>query len=479
MSWPNQSTLSELFALGLILPPFVALLALGSWGFLVRIPRERTVAAWVRACFTIWLGSTLALGILLKLKSATDPFILVSFGHWFEAEHYGFGLSLRVDRLSGVFSALTAVIGGLIGRFSYTYMHREPGFFRFFLLLLLFTSGMNLLVLAGSIDLLFAGWELVGLSSVLLIGFFHERATPVESALRAFVTYRVFDTGLLVGAVLLHHFAHTADFESAFGAAHWPLGTSHLDAFAATVVAVPLIVGAMGKSAQFPASGWLPRAMEGPTNSSALFYGALSVHAGVYLLLRLGPLLEVSPIARVFIGAVGLATALYGSTVGRVTADAKGQLAYATMAQVGVMWVEIALGLQTIVLVHVVGHAFLRTWQLLRTPSLIHDAHHAGLKEIWHPDRRGHVLEGLLSEELRGRLYALATARFYLDDLIDLRIVQPVLALAERVRRLENRWMALLTGGPLGDENTSIAPQSAAAFSRKERAPQAGEGAPR
>jgi hypothetical protein len=219
--------------------------------------------------------------------------------------------------------------------------------------------------------------------------------------------------------------------------------------------------------------------MEGPTNSSALFYGALSVHAGVYLLLRLGPLLEVSPIARTFIGAVGLATALYGSTVGRVTADAKGQLAYATMAQVGVMWVEIALGLHTIVLVHVVGHAFLRTWQILRTPSLIHDAHHAGLKEVWQPERRSHVLEKLLSEELRGRLYALAAARFYLDDLIDLWVVHPILTLAEEVRRLENRWMALLTGGPSADEGGSIAQKSATSLVRTERAPRAGEGAPR
>src|SRR5690606_11759367 len=154
-------------------------------------------------------------------------------------------------------------------------------------------------------------------------------------------TYRICDMGLLLGAVLVHHYAHTAQLDAALNASRWPLGTSHLGQGPATLIALSFALGAIGKSAQLPGSGWLPRAMEGPTPSSALFYGALSVHAGVYLLLRTAPLFDEAPLARAVLIAVGALSAVYATITGRTQTDAKSILAYATITQVGLMFVEI------------------------------------------------------------------------------------------------------------------------------------------
>ena len=219
-----------------------------------------------------------------------------------------------------------------------------------------------------------AGWELLGLSSMLLIGFFHDRTFPVRNALRAFTVYRVCDIGLLTGTVLMHHYAHTSDFLQAFGADSWPSGSDSHFGPGASLIALCMLWAACGKSALFPMGSWLPRAMEGPTPSSAIFYGALSVHAGAYLLLRMSPLLAHAPVARAAIVLVGAATALHGQLVERVQSDVKSQLAYATITQVGVIFVEIGLGLPRLALFHLVAHALLRTLQLLRAPNAIHDA---------------------------------------------------------------------------------------------------------
>src|SRR5690606_20376157 len=158
---------------------------------------------------------------------------------------------------------------------------------------------------------------------------FDERDAPVKNGLRAYVIYRVFDVALLVGAVLLHHYAHTAELDAALEASRWPLGAAHLSAGAATASALCMAIAAIGKSAQLPVCGWLPRAMEGPTPSSALFYGALSVHAGVYLLLRTAPVFDAAPLASALLIAVGALTAVYATIVGRTQTDAKNVLAYA------------------------------------------------------------------------------------------------------------------------------------------------------
>src|SRR5262249_6045676 len=143
---------------------------------------------------------------------------------------------------------------------------------------------------------LFAGWELVGLSSALLVAFFQERPAPVRNGLRVWAVYRVSDAALLLAAIALHHLSGEGDFDKLLGAVPWPDGRATLTGGPALLVGLLLVVAAAGKSALVPFSGWLPRAMEGPTPSSAVFYGALSVHLGAFLLLRVGPILETSPL---------------------------------------------------------------------------------------------------------------------------------------------------------------------------------------
>jgi NADH:ubiquinone oxidoreductase subunit 5 (subunit L)/multisubunit Na+/H+ antiporter MnhA subunit len=171
---------------------------------------------------------------------------------------------------------------------------------------------------------------------------------------------------LLVGVFAMHDWAGTASFAG---------GLPHLTGAQPLTVCLLLFLAAAGKAAQVPFSGWLPRAMEGPTPSSAIFYGAISIHAGAYLLLRIQPLLAQSPWASALVVIIGIVTALQGTIVGRAAADAKTSLAYASLTQVGVIFVEIGLGWKWIAVVHILGHATVRTLQFLRAPSMLHDDH--------------------------------------------------------------------------------------------------------
>lgn len=416
-----------------------------------RPPRERSV---VRLAASALLASLLGiLGAVAAVASLGRDHLIVDLGPWYSAGDYQFAAVLQLDPPAMVLAVLAAVMTGLVGRFSVTYLHREPGFLRFFLLLLLFAGGMQLLALAGTVDLLFAGWELVGLTSTLLIAFFVERKAPVAAARRAFVSYRIADVGLLLAAVWLHHWAGTSTFSQAFGSGHWPFDVARLPHSAALPLALLFIGAAAGKSAQLPLSGWLPRAMEGPTPSSALFYGALSVHAGVFLLLRIQPLLDQAPLARGALIVIGLSTAGWASLGGRTQSDVKGTLALATLAQVSLMFAEIGMGWYKLALLHLAGHAILRAWQMLRAPSALRDANlrlAAGLHL-----RTGEHLEHLFPPPAQRWLYALALQGFHLDALTDRWVVRPVLALAQLLERFERHQAAVVHRSTLGQRGSA------------------------
>src|SRR5262249_39824986 len=273
-----------------------------------------------------------AVGVLvMMLVEGTRHFVLVT-GEWVAVPHYHFSVKFVFDRLSVPLMILTFLLCGTVGSFATRYMHREPGYNRFFTLLALFVLGMVLACLAGTIETLFLGWELVGLSSALLVAFFHERPAPVRNGLRVWVVYRISDAALLLAAVVLHHMTGEGDFSRVLGTdpAHpWPDGHTQATATQALIVGLLLLVAAAGKSALVPFSGWLPRAMEGPPPSSAVFYGALSVHLGAFLLLRMGPLLEVSPALAVVVVVLGLVTAVYAYLAGSVQTDIKSALSFA------------------------------------------------------------------------------------------------------------------------------------------------------
>lgn len=355
----------------------------------------------------------------------------VDFGSWIAVGEYEIPALFLIDIYSVVFSLLGALLTALVARFSETYLHKDPGFFRFYVLLGLFAAGTQVVAYAGALDLFFAGWEAIGIASTLFIGFFHERAEPVRSAVRAFATYRLCDVAFLIAIVMTHELLGSTRL-SDLGAAQ------ELPAIAVTVLALLVLLAAFGKSAQLPFCGWLVRAMEGPTPSSALFYGGISIHAGLYLLLRAAPLLDAAPLAAAFGAMVGLATALYASAVARTQADAKGGLAQATLAQIGLILAEICMGLTTLALVHLVSHAMLRVWQYLRAPNTLHDAHH-------HGHHAAHVPAHSSTSPLTRRWYLGQLHRFRLDDRLDAALA-PVVRLARGLQRLDERYTESLVG---------------------------------
>ncbi len=417
------------------------LLALAAWS--TRSLSEKTIVRAVALTFAlVSIGLVLA---AIGMASVPENEVRVPLGTYFEVSHYGFLLLLVLDRLSLPLAALAATLVGLIAAFSSRYLHRERGFMRFYLLLTLFGAGVELVVLAGTLDLVFFGWELVGITSALLIAFFDERPSTSRHGLRAYVTYRVCDVGLLTAAVWLHHTAGTSML-SDVPTQTWSALPVPRDTIDATLVGLLLCWAAIGKSAQLPFSGWLPRAMEGPTPSSAIFYGALSIHLGPYLLLRAAPILERAPIAAAAVVLVGASTALHATFVGRVQTDIKSALAYASMAQVGLIFVEIGLGLRFFAIAHIIGHACVRTLQLLRAPSLLHDHHHLEQAMGSHLPRTGGHLERLVPTSLQPWLYRLALERGYLDSILFDYILGGAVRLLRGVDRLEERWVLFLQG---------------------------------
>ena len=416
--------LLQALLLFVVMAPGAVFLALGLFWLLGWVPSERALT---RITGITFAACVLGLGRMLWSLATTNTFaITIAFGNWFAVHEYRFPLVLVVDHLSLPFLAMTVVLSGLIGQFSATYLHREKGFFRFFLLLHLFAFGSLLAFAAGSFDLLIGGWELVGITSVLLIAFFDQRPAPVENALRVFGVYRACDIGLLLGVFMLHKWVGSASFAA---------GLPRLTGTQATVVCLFLFLGAAGKAAQVPFSGWLPRAMEGPTPSSAIFYGAISIHAGAYLLLRAQPLLAEASVASIVIVLTGLATAVYGTIAGRAGADAKTSLAFASLAQAGVIFVEIGFGWTSIAVAHVLGHALVRTLQFLRAPSMLHDYHrmHSAIGTEVSQDR----IEDLLPEQTRLWLYRWALDRGHLDTILDRWFIHPLLQMSRLFARLD------------------------------------------
>jgi len=391
------------------------------------VPAERIISRITGVTFSASMMALAAIVWRLALPGA--PAVAVTFGNWFTVQDYHFPLVLLADRLSLPFLGMTVVLSGLIGQFSATYLHRERGFLRFFLLLHLFAFGSLLAFSAGSFDLLVAGWEIVGITSVLLIAFFQQRTPPVENGLRVFAVYRACDIGLLVGVFVMHHWAGTASFDH---------GLSVLTGAQSTIVCLLLLLAAAGKAAQVPFSGWLPRAMEGPTPSSAIFYGAISIHAGAYLLLRVQPMLAHSVLASTLVVAIGLATAIHGTMVGRATADAKTSLAYASLTQVGVVFVEIGMGWKAVAVAHILGHATVRTLQFLRAPSMLHDYHqmHSAIGGTLSPT--GQHFEDLFSESVRLWLYRWSLDRGHLDTILDRWVIHPLIQLSRLFAKLDN-----------------------------------------
>jgi NADH-quinone oxidoreductase subunit L len=442
--------LFPIFGATTVLSPLVLLAVLGIAPLLGIRLGERFISRVTQWSVCIGLvAASLILAAMWSLNIFKSPLLV---GSWvvIQEEHFHLDIKFVFDRLSLPFLILCYTLCGVISAFASRYLHRETGYFRFFLFYGLFFLGMVVSTLAGTIETLFLGWELVGLSSALLVAFFHNRKNPVRNGLRVWTIYRISDGAFLLAALAMHHVTGEGDFEVLMGADPWPFGVATCTSWQAFSVGLLLLLAAAGKSALVPFSGWLPRAMEGPTPSSAVFYGALSVHLGAYMLLRVSPLLEQSMSLRLAVLFIGGLTAVFAAVAGRVQTDIKGVLAFASLTQVSIIVVEIGMGLRYLALCHIIGHVCLRTLQLLRAPSVLKD--YQSVENAI----------GIRSTSSRGKLrypvswmdwlYRMAMERGTFDVFLDEYIVGPFVQLFEWFDRVECRLTRWLSGEPAEDE---------------------------
>lgn len=431
---------------GCIAFPAMLLLALGGAGLLAIRIRESIVVFLTQ--WSVGLGLFCALGILLEMLRSGQRFVTIDLGDWvsIDQEHFHFHIRFIFDRLSIPFLVLSLVLCLTVATFTRRYLHKESGFNRFFLLYALFVNGMTLSAVAGTIETLFFGWELVGLSSALLVAFFLERESPVKNAERVWGIYRVADAAFLLGALAMHHVTGQGDFAAFVGTEPWPESQVELASNQAFLVGCLLLMAACGKSALVPFSGWLSRAMEGPTPSTAIFYGALSIHLGAYLLLRMSPVLDSSFALRLLILGIGTATAVTGWAISRVGCDVKTVLAYASLTQVGIIVVEIGLGFYYLALVHMIGNACLRTMQLLRAPTLITDYQVIENAIGGRAARLSPTTKNKFAWTLHVWLYRFGYERGFMDLTLVKLLIGPFRSFFEWADRQERKWNNFLNG---------------------------------
>ena len=295
---------------------------------------------------------------------------------WLEAGPAQLKWGMIIDPLSVIMLGMVTFVALGIQIYSWSYMAGDPRFAWYFAVHALFAAAMLALVLADNLLFLYIAWELVGMCSYLLIGFWYERRPAAEAAKKAFVTTRIGDVGLLIGLLLLFRETGTFEISAIFEAA------GGLSQGVITASALLIFLGAMGKSAQFPLHTWLPDAMEGPTPVSALIHAATMVAAGVYLVARMFPLFEMSETALLVVTSVGLLTALMAGTMSLVMTDLKRILAYSTVSHLGLMVMTLGAGGFVAAMFHLIVHAFAKAMLFLSAGSVSHGTGKLDVREM-------------------------------------------------------------------------------------------------
>jgi NADH-quinone oxidoreductase subunit L len=366
--------------------PLIPLLPIAGFGFTALVGRRLGKQAhWVPvvAVFVSWVIASLA---AYNVLSGSAPLIEGSedvHGYtgllytWIPAGDFHINVGFLVDPLTACLLIVVTTIGLLVHVYSIGYMAHDPGYWRFFAYLNLFMFSMLLLVLADNWLVVFVAWELVGLCSYLLIGFWYRKNSAALAAKKAFLVNRVGDVGFALGIIAI--FAVTL----ALGEPTLNIRDSiemlieHADELTIpiTVIALLVFAGAMGKSAQFPLHVWLPDAMEGPTPVSALIHAATMVNAGVYLVARANGLFASAPEAMVVVAAIGIFTAILAATIAMTQTDIKRVLAYSTLSQLGYMFAALGVGAFTAAIFHLMTHGFFKGLLFLGSGSVIHAVH--------------------------------------------------------------------------------------------------------
>ena len=381
---------------------------------------ERITYKFVRMVAIFVLGTSLVALLFFAFHPAS--YDLINLAKFSLTSDLSVSLVLGFDAHTLIFLDSSALITAIITFYSHRYLHRDPGYRRFFIVISLFSFGINLIVLAQTFDLIFAGWEIVGLSSFLLIGFFWHRPKAVAASCRAFYIYRITDLGLLISLLITHLLWH--DFNILSDSLP-PISTSWR-----FLLSLAILLPVLGKSAQFPFSFWLPKAMEGPTHSSAIFYGSLSIHVGVFLLIKTMPIWYFTPLFCYLLASIGILTAITATLCALVQSNIKGQIGYASIAQVGLMLFELSLGFKNLAFFHMIGNAYLRCFQLLVSSSVLTMHLHMqgviraflGLKTF--------SLPNLFPKKLRPSLFVFALNDGYYEDILKAIVVKPVMAIA-------------------------------------------------
>jgi NADH-quinone oxidoreductase subunit L len=286
---------------------------------------------------------------------------------WVPVNGFQVDAGLLFDQLSSTFVLLITGVGFLIHVYSLGYMGHDPRKRQFFAYLNLFVAAMLLLVLGDSFLALYVGWEGVGLASYLLIAFYFTKPSAATAAKKAFIANRVGDVGLSIAIMVMFATLGTTSFEGVLGNAEL------LSAGAATAIGLLLLLGACGKSGQFPLHTWLPDAMEGPTPVSALIHAATMVTAGVYLIARSTPVFLQSPDAALVVSIIGAITLLIGCIIGCAYDDIKKVLAYSTVSQIGYMFLAVGIpGAGAVAILHLLTHGFFKACMFLSAGSVMH-----------------------------------------------------------------------------------------------------------
>mgnify|MGYP001457231555 CR=1 FL=1 len=353
----------------------LAILFLPLIGFFVTLLLGKKVKS-IYLFETFLISVVLAASILLafiKLSYFLDDKIISEL-EWFRlSDTIIIKLGFLLDNITVLMLFVVSLISALVHYFSIAYMKGDERYNRYFAYLGIFTFSMNGIVLTNNILMMYIFWELVGLSSYLLIGFWFEKKSAADAGKKAFLVNRIGDIGMFAGIMILYLTYNTFSFDSIFasiGAGHLPFNSD----FWLSATGILLFMGAIGKSAQFPLHVWLPDAMEGPTPVSALIHAATMVAAGVYLTIRIFGLLTAD--AMMFIAIIGMLSAFIPATIALTQNDIKKVLAYSTVSQLGYMVMALGVGAYKFAFFHLVTHAFFKACLFLGSGSVIHAMHH-------------------------------------------------------------------------------------------------------
>lgn len=347
-----------------------------AWGLIVLYLRKLPKIAGYTAILGIGIACALSYVTLFNVIDA-DGGIAQHTHEWFTAGELTVNLGVRVDGLTAVMLVVVTTVALLVQIYSQGYMAGDPGYGRYFAHMCLFTTSMLGLVLADNLFQIFIFWELVGLCSYLLIGFWFHRPSAAAAAKKAFIVTRIGDLGLLAALLLVWREAGTFDVAAI---QHWAL--EHPETTVVTLFALGIFAGAAGKSAQFPLHVWLPDAMEGPTPVSALIHAATMVAAGVYLVGRFFPVFEATTDAREVVGWIGAITALIAATIALVQTDFKRVMAYSTVSQLGYMMLALGVLGYVAAIFHLFTHAFFKALLFLGSGSVNHSTNTFDMRKM-------------------------------------------------------------------------------------------------